>query len=86
MDFPHGVTLDAAVRYVDNVPALDIESYFEMDVRIGWQVTKNLEVSLVGQNLLHDQHAEFGPSYINTQDGKISEIPRSLFARITWQF
>ena len=86
MDFPHGVTLDAAVRYVDNVPAFDIESYFEMDVRIGWQITKNLGVSLVGQNLLHDQHAEYGPSYINTQDGKISEIPRSVFAKVTWQF
>ena len=57
-----------------------------MDAQISWQITKNLKVSLIGQNLLHDHHAEYGPSYINTQDGKVSEIPRSLFAKITWQF
>ena len=33
----------------------------ELDLRLGWRVTGQLELSLVGQNLLHDDHAEFGP-------------------------
>ena len=86
MDFSHGVSFDTAARYVDNLPFYDVKSYFEMDAQISWQITKNLKVALVGQNLLHAHHAEDGPSYINTQDGKVSEIPRSLFAKVTWQF
>jgi iron complex outermembrane receptor protein len=86
MDFPHGVSFDTAVRYLDNLPFYDVKSYFEMDAQISWQITKNLKVALVGQNLLHAHHAEDAPSYINTQDGKVSDIPRSLFAKITWQF
>lgn len=86
MDFPHGITFDAALRYVDNLPYFHIDSYFELDARLAWKVTKNLEVSLVGQNLLHDQHAEFGPSYINTQAGQVTDIPRSFYARVTWSF
>jgi iron complex outermembrane receptor protein len=86
MDLPHGVTLDAAVRYVDNLPAYHIDSYFELEVHVSWQVTKNLEVSLTGQNLLHDQHPEFSPTYVNTQNGQITEIPRSVFGKVTWKF
>ena len=86
MDLPHGVTFDTTLRYTDNLPYFAVESYFELDARIAWQITKNLEASLVGQNLLHDQHAEFGPSYINTQAGRVTDIPRSFYTRITWRF
>ena len=86
MDLPHGVTFDTALRYVDNLPYFKIESYFELDARLAWKITKNVEISLVGQNLLHDRHAEFGPSYINTQAGQVTDIPRSIFARLTWSF
>lgn len=86
MDLPRGVTFDTTLRYVDNLPYFHIESYFELDARLAWQINKNLEVSLVGQNLLHDQHAEFGPSYINTQAGRVTDIPRGVYTRITWRF
>ncbi|MCC2636179.1 MAG: hypothetical protein K0S48_4065, partial [Ramlibacter sp.] len=33
--------------------------YTSLDARIGWQVTSRVEVSLLGQNLLNDRHAEF---------------------------
>ncbi|HET7623859.1 MAG TPA: TonB-dependent receptor, partial [Verrucomicrobiae bacterium] len=86
LDLPRGVSLDAALRYMDNLPTFHIGSYFELDARIGWQISKNLELSIVGQNLLHDRHAEFGPSYINTQNGSISEIPRTIYGKISWRF
>jgi len=58
-----------------------VPSYFELDVRIGWHVTKNLEISIVGQNLLHDQHAEYGfPSPTR------EEIQRSVYGKVAWQF
>lgn len=86
MDLPHDVTFDTTLRYVDNLPYFQIESYFELDARLAWQITRNLTVSLVGQNLLHNQHAEFGPSYINTQAGRVTDIPRGFYARMTWRF
>ena len=86
MDLPHDVTFDTALRYVDNLPYFHIKSYFELDGRLAWKINQHWEIAIVGQNLLHDQHAEFGPSYINTQNGNITEIPRSIYGKITWQF
>jgi iron complex outermembrane receptor protein len=86
MDLPHGVTFDTGLRYVDKLPFYQIGSYFELDARVGWKISKNLEISIVGQNLLHDQHTEFGPSYINTQNGNKNGIPRTIFGKIAWQF
>ncbi len=54
-----------------------------MDVRLGWRPTRNLELSLVGQNLLANHHAEFRPSSIATQ---ATEVERSVYGRITLRF
>ena len=86
MDLPHGITFDTTLRYVDRLPAYRLGSYFELEARLGWQITKNLEVAVVGQNLLHDRHAEFGPSSVQTQNGNVSAIPRSVYGKVTWRF
>ena len=83
MDFPHGVTFDTALRYVDNLPYFQIAGYFELDARLAWRINKHWELAIVGQNLLHDQHAEFNSTEVNTQT---TEIPRSVFGTITWRF
>jgi len=44
---------------------------------------KALELAIVGQNLLHDRHAEFNSTEVYTQ---ATEIPRSVYGTITWQF
>jgi iron complex outermembrane recepter protein len=86
MDLPHGVTFDTDLRYVDSLPYFQINSYFELDVRLAWQISKNWEVALVGQNLLHDQHAEFGPTYVKTQLGQVTDIPQSVYLKVTCRF
>jgi iron complex outermembrane receptor protein len=62
--------LDAQLRYQSRIRAIpvavtlensQVDAYTEMDLRVGWQVNAQWDVSLVGQNLLHDDHAEFGP-------------------------
>jgi len=91
MDLPGGMTFDAALRWVDalhinNGPAGGpvvgiVPSYFELDSGIAWHVTRSLELSLMGRNLLHADHTEYGfPSPTREQIG------RSLFARITWGY
>ena len=83
MDLPHNLSLDGTLRYVDSLPALHISSYVSLDVRLGWRPVKNLELALVGQNLLREQHAEFNPSFIATQR---AEIERGVYGKITWRF
>ncbi len=83
MDLPYRVQFDWGVRYVDSLPAINVASYVTMDARLGWRPTQNLELSLVGQNLLANRHAEFRPSSITTQ---ATEVERSVYGRITLRF
>ncbi|MBN1141148.1 MAG: TonB-dependent receptor [Deltaproteobacteria bacterium] len=74
-------TFDLWLRYVDNLPTLDIDSYFGLDARVAFKVAKDLELSLVGQNLLDDRHPEFSSFTFRT-----SELERSIYGKLTWKF
>ncbi len=87
MDLPQNIEFDIGLRYVDQLPinngpnAAIVPSYYEVDSRVAWHPTKNLELSIVGQNLLHSYHVEYGfPN--STQEG----IQRSVYGKIAWQF
>jgi iron complex outermembrane receptor protein len=91
MDLRRGMTLDAALRWVDALhinngptsgPVVGIvPSYFELDSGVAWHATRSLELSLMGRNLLNAYHTEYGfPSPTREQIG------RSVFARITWGY
>lgn len=90
-DLPWGLTCDASLRWVDSLhinngptsgPVLgSVPSYFGLDARIGWHVSKSLELSVAGRNLLHAYHPEYGfPSPTR------EEIARSVFGQITWGY
>jgi iron complex outermembrane receptor protein len=79
VDLPHGVTLDATARYVGALPAPAIHSYYEMDLRCGWRVSRAWDLSISGNNLLHARHAEFP-----APNGEY--ITRSVFAETKWKF
>ncbi|MGC1728747.1 MAG: TonB-dependent receptor plug domain-containing protein [Steroidobacteraceae bacterium] len=91
MDLPGRVSLDAALRWVDELhmdngptggPVLGtVPSYFGLDSRLAWQINQRLELSVVGQNLLHEYHTEYGFPAPGRE-----LIVRSVFARITWGF
>jgi len=57
-----------------------IDAYTEMDLRGAWQLSSTIEIALVGQNLLHDHHAEFGTPQAR------GEMERSVYGKITWGF
>jgi iron complex outermembrane receptor protein len=75
-----GVTWDAFLRYVDALPHPGVPPYTELNSRLGWQVTKALDVSLSGYNLLHPRHMEF------LEDGETDEVPRSVFVEARVRF
>jgi iron complex outermembrane receptor protein len=82
------VNLDILLRYVDNNETIGffgsevINDYFSMDIRLAWQPIKNMELSLVGQNLLAEQHLEYRQEAITTA----TEIDRGMYGKISWHF
>jgi len=71
---------DPTYRYVGALPAQGVKSYSTVDARLGWHFTGQVELSLVGQNLLQPQHAEFGGA-----PGGLIGVKRSVYAQITWK-
>ncbi|MBI4659407.1 MAG: TonB-dependent receptor [Verrucomicrobia bacterium] len=82
LDLPYHLQLDAALNYVDNLPNRGVPNYVRLDARIGWRPSNALELSVGVQNILDDRHPEFGPGFLVTP----TEVQRSVYAKMTWQF
>ncbi len=86
MNLPGRVEFDAGLRWVDtlhnnNGPnAGFVSSYMEMDARLAWQATGSLQLAVVGQNLLHERHVEYGFPFPTR-----SEVERSILGKLTWR-
>jgi iron complex outermembrane receptor protein len=72
------VTLDADLRYVDALPDPHVPAYTELNARLGWAVTRRIELSLSGANLLHPYHQEY--------PAPAMAVARSVFGQIRWRF
>ena len=95
-DLPRNVEFDLIGRFVDVLSGFNttnpndptapdrISDYFALDARLAWRPRKNLELSLVGQNLLDSHHPESGPSA--TVRNPLVEIERSVYGKVAWQF
>lgn len=78
---PRRVELDVWARQVGQVSSAGrgfqaIPSYVAVDARVGWSPRDNVELSIVGQNLVDGRHAEFGPR----------EFRRGAYIKTTWRF
>ena len=82
LNLPANFEFDTVLRYVDNLNQLGptVPAYLALDLRLAWHPTKNWELAIVGQNLLDEQHPEFGPAATR------QEIPRSVFGKVTWSY
>lgn len=78
IDLPGNFTFDLVARYADNIVSsfatASVPAYVAFDSRIAWEYN-GLELSVVGQNLNHSFHQEFGAL----------QIPRSVYGRITFR-
>ncbi len=82
------IDLDIIFRYVDRNRARGffgtavIDGYVSMDLRLAWRPANDIEISLVGQNLLAAQHLEYRQENFTQQ----TEIERGMYGKITWNF
>ena len=79
---PDDVEMDNSLYYVDGLKNVNVKTSLRFDTRIAWKVMDNLEVSLVGQNLLYGSHTEF-TGFANE---RFAKVPRSGYGNITWKF
>lgn len=75
--------LDILGRYVDNLEAIQVPKYIELDLRLARHVTPNLELAAVGQNLLNSHHQEFVNDAAGTQ---YTEAQRGVYGQLTWRY
>jgi iron complex outermembrane recepter protein len=82
-DLSDAILVDVMGRFVSHNYSDDINSYVEADARIAWRPTKDLEIALVGQNLLHARHFESGDSGLNEE---ATRARRGVYASLTLKF
>ena len=79
LNLPKKLEFDQTFRFVSALPAQRIGSYITANVRFGWHLNQQLELSVVGQNLMQPEHAEFGGN-----PGALVGIKRSVYVKMTW--
>ncbi len=82
MNLPNHWYLDFWVRYMDNMKNARVGSYTALDVRVAKKISKNLEVSLSGQNLFDKQRLEFSEVFSGLG---ATEVQESWYLQLRWQ-
>lgn len=76
------VDLDAALRAVGRLRNPVVPGYAALDLRVARRLGAGLSLSVTGENLLTPRHWEFADS--GPADVIAEEVPRTVFARVTW--
>ena len=79
LDLGPRVELDVALRRVSALPTPYVPAYTAADLRVGWRVTDNFDVTLLVQNALDPRHAE------GDATEAASQVRRSVFVKLEWR-
>ena len=80
LNLPRNLELDGFFRAVGKLRASNLPGYQELDMRIGWQATDRLELSIMGRELLHARHAEFAGG-----GAQLRYFQREVALRVTFE-
>ena len=75
------VDLDLDLRSIDSLKSPAVPAYTELGARLSWRVSDQVELAVIGENLLNDQHLEFVNGSVARR-----EIPRAVRASLRWGF
>jgi iron complex outermembrane receptor protein len=59
-----------------------VPAYARADLRFGWRLAENVELSVVGQNLLSPAHVEF----VDPNADASTQDVQKAFVGMTWRF
>lgn len=83
IDLTPSIQASINLRYTSALPKKNIGSLTNMDIHLAWNINKNINLSLIGKNLLHPQKAEYHQSLFNPF---VTPIPRSIYTQLEWKF
>ncbi len=81
LNLPHNLEFDTFYYYVSENNSRSVPAYGRLDVRLGWQPMKNVDLSFVAQNLLDKSHPEL-KELLEVS----SETQRSYYLKATLKF
>ena len=82
-ELAQGLTLNGVARYVDRLPASNVDSLVDFDMGLSWQATDNLAVTLYGKNLVHGERLEYQQSILSTLS---IQLEREVFMKVDVSF
>lgn len=85
-DLSDKLQLDSSFRFIDGVTISEggtVPSYSALNIRLGYRLTPQWELSIVGEDLLESTHEEFAPRFPKQP---ASQIKRAALARLAWRF
>jgi iron complex outermembrane receptor protein len=80
---PYNVKTTLWLRYVSELQLPSVSEYVTADARVAWKPLANLELSLVGQNLLKAKHSEYG---VDIAGNSASQVARTVYGKVAWTF
>lgn len=83
LDLSDRIEIDTTLRYVADLPAGPVPSYFDLDLRIGWRFSTWGELAIDGQNLLEKRRLEFIQPFYPAPAGY---VPRSVSLTLKGRF
>jgi iron complex outermembrane receptor protein len=81
LDLPGEIELDFLFRAIGELAGGRTPAYQELDMRLGWQPSPRVTLSLIGRDLLHARHTE-----LRGGAGQPRFFQREALGRITWAF
>jgi len=84
MNLRNDIELDTTIRYMSRSRAYQIPAYTALDLRLSYQLNRELELSVIGKNLTDNQHIEFPLSYFIVTP--LTSVQRSVHAKLTWHY
>jgi iron complex outermembrane receptor protein len=88
LDLPFHLQLNGALYFVDrstadnNAGNAEIPAYLRADLGLVWHPRPSLDLGIWGENLTQRRHLES----LNEQSTVLSEVPRSILAKLTLRF
>lgn len=83
IDLPGEVSISGSLRHASALGVANIGAYTEVDLKATYQPKAGLDLSLIGQNLLHKRHLEFSEF---GYPAPLSYVPRSIAAEVRYRF
>lgn len=88
---PHHWQFDVWLRYIGEIDVPlglyrdggVVKAYTTLDARLAWQMSKQVELSIVGQNLLDEHFMEFP---VDPYNPLVNQVQRGVYGQLRWQF